>query len=52
LFPDREGTRLEITFDVHLTGAYRLFAPFAKGFIVRKTSREWDDYVRAMESGR
>ena len=53
LFPDSEkGTRLEMTFDVHLTGPYRLFAPFARGFIVRKTSREWDDYVRAMQSGR
>ena len=52
LFSDTEGTRLEITFDVHLTGPYRLFAPFARGFIVRKTSREWDDYVRAMELGR
>ena len=52
LFSDPEGTRLEITFDVHLTGPYRLFAPFAKGFIVRRTSQEWDDYVRAMELGR
>ena len=52
LFSDTEGTRLEMTFDVHLTGPYRLFAPFARGFIVRRTSREWDDYVRAMESGR
>ena len=52
LFPDKDGTRLEITFDVHLTGPYRLFAPFARGFVIRKTSREWDDYVRAMESGR
>src|SRR5437870_6025520 len=52
LFSDSGGTRLEMTFDVHLTGPYRLFAPFAKGFIVRKTSREWDDYVLAMQSGR
>ena len=52
LFSDTEGTRLEMTFDVHLAGPYRLFAPFARGFIVRKTSREWDDYVRAMDSGR
>src|SRR6266705_716372 len=52
LFSDTEGTRLEMTFDVHLRGPYRLFAPFARGFIVRKTSREWDDYVRAMQSGR
>jgi len=52
LVSDKERTRLEVTFDVHLTGPYRLFAPFARGFIVRKTSREWDDYVRAMESGR
>ena len=52
LFSETEGTRLEMTFDVHLTGPYRLFAPFARGFIVRKTSREWDDYVRAMQSGR
>src|SRR5882762_5708767 len=52
LFSDPEGTRLEMTFDVHLTGPYRLFAPFARGFIVRKTSREWDDYVSAMQSGR
>ena len=52
LFADTEGTRLEMTFDVHLTGPYRLFAPFARGFIVRKTSREWDDYVTAMQSGR
>ena len=52
LFSDTEGTRLEMTFDVHLTGLYRLFAPFARGFIVRKTSREWDDYVSAMQSGR
>ena len=52
LFSETEGTRLEMTFDVHLTGPYRLFAPFARGFIVRKTSREWDDYIRAMESGR
>jgi len=52
LFSETEGTRLEMTFDVHLTGPYRLFAPFARGFIVRKTSREWDDYVLAMQSGR
>src|SRR5207249_12302590 len=53
LFPDSEkGTRLEMTFDVHLTGPYRLFAPFARGFIVRRTSREWDDYVLAMQTGR
>jgi hypothetical protein len=52
LFSETGGTRLEMTFDVHLTGPYRLFAPFARGFIVRKTSREWDDYVRAMQSGR
>ena len=52
LFSDAEGTRLEMTFDVRLTGPYRLFAPFAKGFIVRKISREWDDYVRAMQAGR
>lgn len=52
LLSDTEGTRLEMTFDVHLTGPYRLFAPFARGFIVRKTSREWDDYVSAMQSGR
>ena len=36
----------------HTHNTYRLFAPFARGFIVRKTSREWDDYVRAMQSGR
>ena len=52
LFPDVEGTRLEMTFDVHLRGPYRLFAPFGRGFIVRKISREWDDYVRAMDAGR
>jgi hypothetical protein len=52
LFSDAEGTRLEMTFDIHLTGPYRLFAPFARGFILRKTSREWDDYVHAMQSGR
>jgi len=52
LFSETEGTRLEMTFDVHLTGPYRLLAPFARGFIIRKTAREWDDYVRAMQSGR
>jgi hypothetical protein len=52
LFSDTEGTRLEMTFDVRLTGRYRLLAPFARGFIARKTSREWDDYVRAMQAGR
>src|SRR6266446_8423976 len=52
LFSDTEGTRLEMTFDVHLTGPYRLFAPFARGFVLRRISQEWDDYVRAMESGR
>src|SRR5204862_6120482 len=51
LFSETEGTRLEMTFDVHLTGPYRLFAPFASGFIVRNTSRGWGGYVRAMESG-
>jgi len=52
LFSDMEGTRFEMTFDVRQRGPYRLFAPFARGFIVRNTSREWDDYVGAMESGR
>jgi len=52
LFSDTEGTRLEMTFDVHLTGPYRLLAPFARGFVLRRISQEWDDYVRAMESGR
>ena len=52
LFSDTEGTRLEMTFDVRLTGPYRLFAPFARGFVLRRISQEWDDYVRAMESGR
>jgi hypothetical protein len=52
LSSDAEGTRLEMTFDVHLTGLYRLLAPFARGFIVGKISREWDDYVRAMQVGR
>src|SRR5437762_14372884 len=52
LFSETEGIRLEMTFAVHLTGPYRLFAPFARGFIVRKPSRAWDRYVRAMASGR
>ena len=52
LFPETDGTRLEMTFDLHLRGPYRLFAPFARRFTVRKISREWDDYVRAMQSGR
>src|SRR2546427_12431759 len=51
-FSDPEGTRLEMTFDVRLTGPYRLLAPFARGFVLRRISQEWDDYVRAMESGR
>ncbi len=52
LSEDPEGTRLDVAFDLHLTGPYRVVAPFARGFIVRRISREWDDYVRAMESGR
>ena len=52
LFSETEGTRLEMTFDLHLRGPYRLFAPFARRFTVRRISREWDDYVRAMQSGR
>ena len=52
LFSDPDGTRLEMTFDLQLTGPYRFFAPFARGFFRRRTSREWDEYVRAMQSGR
>jgi hypothetical protein len=52
LFSETDGTRLEMTFDIHLMGPYRLFAPFARRFTVRRISREWDDYVQAMQSGR
>jgi len=52
LTPEAGGTRLDIAFDTHLTGPYRLMSPFARGFITRRLSCEWDDYVRAMESGR
>lgn len=52
LAPDAQGTRLDMTFDLHLRGPYRLMAPFARGFVLRRISREWDDYLRAMESGR
>lgn len=50
LWPEADGTRLEITFDLHLTGPYRLMAPFARGFILRRVSKEWDDYALAMEA--
>ncbi len=52
LSPDTEGTRLDLTFDLHLRGPYRLMGPFARGFVLRRISREWDDYVRAMRLGR
>ena len=51
LAPDSDGTRIDIAFDLHLTGLYRLMSPFARGLIARRLSNEWDDYVRAMESG-
>ncbi len=52
LTQESNGTRINAAFDIHLTGPYRLMSPFARGFIARRLSREWDDYVRAMESGR
>ena len=52
LAPESEGTRFDASFDIHLTGLYRLMSPFARDFIARRLSNEWEDYVRAMESGR
>jgi hypothetical protein len=52
LWPAPGGARLEVTFDVQLAGPYRLMAPFARGFILRRVTREWADYARAMESER
>jgi hypothetical protein len=52
LAPESDGTRIDAAFDINLTGPYRLMSPFARGVIARRISREWDDYVRAMESGR
>lgn len=52
LAAESDGTRLDATFDIHLAGPYRLMSPFAHGFIARRLSNEWDDYIRAMESGR
>lgn len=46
-----EGTELVVTFDLQLTGAYRMFTPFVRGYVLRRLSREWADYVRAMEAG-
>lgn len=50
LQPDGDATRIEIGGDVRLHGAYRLMAPFARRYVRNRMSREWDDYVRAMES--
>ena len=47
-----EGTRLDITFEVHLRGPYRLMTPFVRGFIQRRLEAEWADYARAMEASR
>ena len=52
LWPESDGTRLEITFDLRLSGPYRLMTPFARGYILRRLSKEWEDYAHAMESGR
>lgn len=50
LFPDGHGTRIEIWFNLHPRGPYRLIAPFYAGRLRRRLSALWDDFVRAMES--
>jgi hypothetical protein len=50
LSQEPDATRLDITFDIHLSGPYRLMAPFARGFIRKRIALEWADYARAMES--
>ena len=52
LWSEPDGTRLEITFDLRLSGPYRVMTPFARGYVLRRLSKEWEDYARAMESGR
>jgi len=52
LWSEPDGTRLEITFDLRLSGPYRVITPFARGYVLRRLSKEWEDYARAMESGR
>jgi len=51
LHAEAEGTRLELTMDLHLIGPYRLLTPFVRGFVERRVAREWGDYARAMEAG-
>ncbi len=44
------ATRLDIVFDLHPRGIYRVLAPFALPALRRRLSRLWDDFARAMES--
>src|SRR6266581_6794498 len=39
LFAEPGGTRLHITFDVHLGGPYFLMTPFARGFMTRRIAK-------------
>lgn len=50
LRPEGDGTLLTIAIDVRLRWQYRLFALVARGIVRRRLSREWDDYVRAIEA--
>jgi len=52
LSPEADATRLDMTFEIHLRGPYRLMGPFAHGFIRTRIAREWADYARAMETQR
>ena len=50
LSPDSTGTRIDIGFDLHPRGPYRLIAPFYVGRLRRRLSSLWDDFAAAMES--